>query len=89
MPYGFLGLRPTADGFAIEPHLPNDWPSLTISRIHLHDKVLEITARDKSISITGTGSGAEPLLVELPNDWKLTSLSTNLARLSHSQSQAR
>lgn len=79
MIYGFLGLRPTADGFAIAPHLPKDWPSLTISRIQLHDKVLDIAVRDKTISITGTGGHPDPLSVEVPKDWKLTNSSSNLA----------
>jgi hypothetical protein len=42
MLYGFMGLRPNVDGFSIDPHLPSDWPELTITRIHLHDAVLDI-----------------------------------------------
>ena len=44
MLYGFLGFRPTIDGFAVDPTLPKDWPSLLISDIHIHDWVLDITA---------------------------------------------
>ncbi len=78
MIYGFLGLRPTADGFSIHPTLPKDWPALTVSRIHLHDKVLDVTVRDKAISISGSGAGPDPLIAEIPNGWQLTSSPTNL-----------
>lgn len=44
MLYGFLGFHPTADGFETQPRLPKDWPSLTISGIRFHDRVLKITA---------------------------------------------
>jgi hypothetical protein len=78
MIYGFLGLRPTADGFSINPHLPKDWPALTISRIHLHDKVLDVRVHDKTISVTGAGIGPDPLIAQIPNGWNLTSSPTNL-----------
>jgi hypothetical protein len=41
---GFLGFKPTADGYTLKPQLPSDWPSLTVRDIHLHGKVLTITA---------------------------------------------
>jgi hypothetical protein len=44
MLYGFLGFRPTPEGFEIHPRLPRDWPSLTITGIHLHDRVIDVTA---------------------------------------------
>ena len=78
MLYGFLGLRPTADGFAIEPHLPKDWPSLTVSRIHLHDKVIDITVQNKTISVTGTALSTDPLVAKFPKDWKLIASPENL-----------
>jgi hypothetical protein len=43
MLYGFLGFRPTADGFELNPQLPSDWPSLTVKDIHWGDHVLTIT----------------------------------------------
>lgn len=85
MIYGFLGLRPTADGFSIHPSLPKDWPALTVSRIHLHDKVIDITAHDKAISISGSGAGPDSLMAEVPNGWQLTSSPTNLVMLRGSQ----
>jgi hypothetical protein len=44
MLYGFLGFRPTPEGFEVNPRLPEDWPSLTILGIHLHDRVIDVTA---------------------------------------------
>jgi hypothetical protein len=80
MLYGFLGFHPTADGFRIEPHLPKDWPELTVTRIHLHDFVLDIKATANTVSVTGTrtgvGAGTGPadqtLLVDLPAKVKLS-----------------
>ncbi len=56
MLYGFLGFRPTPTGFAIAPQLPADWPELTVTRIYLHDWVLDVTAtRDGKVSVNGIG----------------------------------
>jgi hypothetical protein len=44
MLYGFLGFRPTPEGFEVNPRLPEAWPSLTITGIHLHDRVIDVTA---------------------------------------------
>ena len=81
MIYGFLGLQPTPEGFSIDPKLPNDWPSLSISRIHLHDKVIEVKvqAKEKVISISGKGSGKEPLVLKVPPGWELRCETTELA----------
>ena len=80
MLYGFLGFRPTVDGFAIDPKLPSDWPSLTITRIHLHEHVLDVTAdaAGRSINVAWASSpSARPgrpshdMLVDAPADWKV------------------
>jgi hypothetical protein len=64
MLYGFLGFRPTADGFAIDPRLPADWPALTITRIHLHDHVLDVTAkRGGAVMVKDSGLAGRPLVV--------------------------
>ncbi len=73
MLYGFLGFRPLADGFAVNPRLAKDWPELTVTRIHLHGHVLDVTARDKAIAVTGTGRADKPLAVALPPGWQLSS----------------
>lgn len=44
MLYGFFGFQPTADGFTLNPRLPKDWPSLTLTAIRIHDHVLDVTA---------------------------------------------
>ena len=41
---GFLGFHPTPEGYTLQPRLPRDWPSLTITGIRLRDDVLDITA---------------------------------------------
>ena len=55
MLYGFLGFKPTPGGCEIAPRLPKDWPSLTITRIHLHDRVMDITVVGKTIAIASHG----------------------------------
>lgn len=42
----FLGFQATAEGYEVDPRLPKDWPSLTISGIRFHDRVLTITAHE-------------------------------------------
>jgi hypothetical protein len=67
MLYGFLGFHPTYDGLKISPHLPKDWPELTVTRIHLHDRVIDVTAaRDGSVKIDGASSGVGELVVHGP-----------------------
>ena len=44
MLYGFLGFKPTPDGYSVHPRLPQGWPSLTIAGIQLYDGVLDVTA---------------------------------------------
>ena len=45
MLYGFLGFRPTAESFEIDPKLPTGWPALTVRGIHIHDRVINVTAK--------------------------------------------
>jgi cellobiose phosphorylase len=73
MLYGFLGFRPTADGCAIHPRLPADWPKLTITRIHLHQHVLDITAdaSARTISIAGSGPKDDAIAIDAPTGWKV------------------
>ena len=71
MLYGFVGFRPTADGFAVDPKLPKAWPELTITRIHLHGNVFDITVRDKAVILRGVDSAAEAMRAELPEGWRL------------------
>ncbi len=82
MLYGLLGFHPTVDGFAVSPQLPSDWPELTITRIHLHDQVLNITAsRDGGLKIIATGTPSTELMIQAPPDTKLLSIQGAKARL--------
>ena len=83
MLYGFLGFRPTADGFTLNPQLPKDWPELKVTRIHLHQYVLDITVRDHTVIVDGAGLAGEPLYAELPKGWKLADTSPDLVMTKH------
>jgi hypothetical protein len=64
MLYGFLGFHPTYDGFAFSPQLPKDWPELTITRIYLHDQILDITADSMhGLRIHGEGPADKEIVV--------------------------
>jgi hypothetical protein len=82
---GLLGFRPTVDGFAISPQLPKDWPELTITRIHLRDQVLDITAtRDGGLKIVANNAtpSEKELIIEAPNGMTLLSAEGVKARLA-------
>jgi hypothetical protein len=83
MLYGFLGFRPTCDGFAIAPRLPRDWPELTIAPIHLHDHVLELTVtRDGVLKIAGTGPANHVIMIHAPPEVRLLSTGGLTAEIS-------
>jgi len=69
---GFLGFKPRGDGFEINPKLPKDWQSLEITRIHLHDLILDITVTNEMIVLKSKGEARLPFFVYLPaGKWKL------------------
>ncbi len=70
--YGFLGLRPTADGLSISPRLPSDWKELSITRIHLRDHVLDMRATAGSIEVTDHTPAGRPFDIKHPPGMKLT-----------------
>ncbi len=77
MLYGFLGFRPTGDGFSIAPRLPNDWPSLEVTGIHVQDYVIDVAAhKDHRVEIHCRRAGESPLRVVgevgSPTDLQLT-----------------
>lgn len=45
MLYGFLGFEPTVDGCNVRPRLPHGWPELTVTRVYLHDQIVDVTGR--------------------------------------------
>ncbi|MBA2113110.1 glycosyl hydrolase family 65 protein [Bremerella alba] len=67
MLYGFLGFKPTADGFQLEPNLPRDWPSLEITRIAWADHVFDVKASGETLQLTFRKLGKVPLKVQLPS----------------------
>jgi hypothetical protein len=71
MLYGFLGFQPTAEGCTISPRLPSDWPALTITRIHLHDHVLDVSASEMTIDVKDHAPDSAPLRITVPTDWSL------------------
>ena len=78
MLYGFLGFTPRPDGFQVKPQLPTSWPSLTVTRFALHDSVLDVTARPKTVEIQCRKASAKPLQVSLaPGQWQLVITDAN------------
>jgi len=69
MLYGFLGFKPTVSGCEIAPRLPAAWPSLTVTRIRLHEHVLDILVQGKSIQVTDHGPREGALEIKAPTDW--------------------
>lgn len=67
MLYGFLGFEPTPLGFRLSPRLPKAWPELTITRVHWHDLVLDLTAKaDRTLVIRSDRPSEFPVTLELP-----------------------
>jgi hypothetical protein len=71
MLYGFLGFQPQIDGFSIDPKLPKDWPSLTITRIAIHGLVLDISATHNSVRIVCRAGADTPMLIHPPTGTRL------------------
>lgn len=59
---GFLGFQPGGDGFAIDPKLPKDWPSLAINRIRWHEWTLAISVEKVAAQIQFEGPAADQSL---------------------------
>jgi len=77
MLYGFLGLEPNLDSLAIKPRLPQEWPELTITKIHFQQHQLDITASDQRFLIHSTGDYRGPLdLLIQSGQWQVRYLDT-------------
>lgn len=76
MLYGFLGFNPQPGGLSIEPRLPKDWPSLTITRIAVQDAVVDITAKPEALEIV-CRKGAPLLVSPAPGQWRLSITDAN------------
>jgi cellobiose phosphorylase len=66
MLYGFLGVQPTVEGFTLAPRLPKDWPSLSVTAIHIHDHVLDVTAEQSGkVRFKIQQAGTKPLVARI------------------------
>jgi hypothetical protein len=69
MLHGFLGYRPTGEGFALNPRIPSSWPHLRVNRIALHDSVYSVSATSTTTSIQRESSiTSAPVVVRFPMD---------------------
>ncbi|MCL6519250.1 MAG: hypothetical protein K6T99_05420 [Armatimonadetes bacterium] len=82
---GFLGFKPTADGFKIAPKLPRDWLELTIDRIRWHDFIFTIKATHTSVEVRRISSlpACEPVVISLPGSWKASDVSGSVVKRLH------
>ena len=73
MLYGFAGFNPSLNGFALDPKLPEQWPSLTIRDIRFHGNIrLEMElSNDRVIIQCSSGPIPDHLTVEMPKGWSL------------------
>ena len=71
---GFLGFRPRADGFELNPRLPKDWPQLEVTRIYLHNVVMDVAASEAEIRvITREGQSEQPFFIYVPaGKWRVS-----------------
>jgi hypothetical protein len=69
---GFLGFKPRADGFEINPKLPKDWKELEINQIYLHDTILDIKVTKDTITVKVKSEPEQPFYVYLPSgEWNV------------------
>jgi len=68
---GFMGFEPRADGFAISPKLPKEWPEFSIDQIHWHSLTLSVHATRKSVEISRVGP-PDPIQVTIGNHKPVT-----------------
>ena len=81
MLYGFLGMRPTAGGFALNPRLPRSWPELAINRVHLKDHVLKITVGKGLVRLESSKHSTEEMILDLPSPWTITNATPEQLKL--------
>ncbi|MEW6746677.1 MAG: glycosyl hydrolase family 65 protein [Planctomycetota bacterium] len=56
----------------MSPRLPSDWPSLTITRINLHDHVIDVSVQGHDIGVVDDNPGGSPLEIEVPVGWTVS-----------------
>jgi hypothetical protein len=65
MLYGFAGFGPRADGFALDPHLPKDFPELTITKIRWHEHLIDLKITSENIVITSDSPAQTQVKIRL------------------------
>ncbi len=72
MLYGFLGFEPTPAGFKLQPRLPRDWPEVKLTRVHLHNVVMDVIVKAGGNIVIQPDRVADlPLVIELPKgNWQ-------------------
>ena len=72
MLYGFMGTTPRPGGLSINPRLPVDWPELTITGVHVQDRVVDLKATQNSVEVRNVRgeTGATLKLWLLHGRWK-------------------
>lgn len=69
---GFLGFEPAADGFRLNPQLPQEWTSLAIDRIRWQNLILTIRADRQSIEVRKEGVSEKPCFIAPPSGaWRV------------------
>lgn len=68
---GFAGFHPNAEGFSLEPNLPEAWKSLKIAKVAFRDSVLTLVINPKQVTISVVGETPGEILVTSPG-WTLT-----------------
>lgn len=76
---GFLGLSPTGTGVALNPALPESWPSLTVDNISVHGVTFSVKVTSRTLTlerVLAPGSdpqdveSLQPLKVQVGKGWK-------------------
>jgi hypothetical protein len=68
---GFFGFQPRADGFALNPKLPKDWPEFSLDKIRFQQLIFQINVSANKIELRKQGEGDEPMYLRLPDrKWK-------------------
>jgi hypothetical protein len=72
MLYGFLGAEPRPGGLRINPRMPADWPSLTVTRIQAQGHVLDVTATPDEVRLTARVADDREFLLWPPDGrWRV------------------
>ncbi len=80
---GFVGFRPTAAGFSLDPQLPVDWPSLNVSHVAFRGSTLDFEQTGDSLRIHVNGTTPGDFSVNLPAGWAPTGVAPSAEASIH------